>query len=67
MSVAIIGIGIHPFGRFEGVTGLDLGAHAVRQAVGDAGITWPDVQFAFGGSLAGRSAGVTNRVRPISS
>ncbi len=32
MSVAIVGIGIHPFGRFEGVTGLDLGAYAVRQA-----------------------------------
>jgi acetyl-CoA C-acetyltransferase len=57
VSVAIAGIGIHPFGRFEGATGLDLGAHAVRQALGDAGITWPDVQFAFGGSLAGSLPG----------
>jgi acetyl-CoA acetyltransferase len=38
VNVAIVGVGIHPFGRFEGVTGLDLGAHAVRQAVRDAGI-----------------------------
>jgi acetyl-CoA C-acetyltransferase len=57
MAVAIVGIGIHPFGRFEGVTGLDLGAKAVRSAIGDAGITWPDVQFAFGGSLAGSLSG----------
>ena len=56
-GVAIVGVGIHPFGRFEGKTGLDLGAHAVRQAVHDAGIEWPDVQFAFGGSLAGTLSG----------
>ena len=38
MSVAIIGIGMHPFGRFDGVTGLDLGAFAIRQALADAGL-----------------------------
>ena len=37
MNVAIVGVGIHPFGRFEGVTGLDLGAYAVRQAVARRG------------------------------
>jgi acetyl-CoA acetyltransferase len=57
MNTAIVGIGIHPFGRFEGMTGLDLGAYAVRQALRDAGIEWPDVQFAFGGSLAGSLSG----------
>jgi acetyl-CoA acetyltransferase len=57
VSVAIIGIGIHPFGRFEGATGLDLGAYAIRQALADAGLTWTDVQFAFGGSLAGSLPG----------
>ena len=57
MSVAIIGIGIHPFGRFEGATGLDLGASAIRQALADAGLAWTDVQFAFGGSLAGSLPG----------
>ncbi len=51
MNVAIVGVGIHPFGRFEGPTGLDLGAYAIRQAVADAGLTWPDMQFAFGGSM----------------
>ena len=51
MDVAIVGIGIHPFGRFEGVSALDMGAHATRAALADAGIEWSDVQFAFGGSL----------------
>jgi acetyl-CoA C-acetyltransferase len=63
MGVAIVGVGIHPFGRFEGVTGLDLGAYAVRQAVRDAGVEWPDVQFAFGGSLAGLLPGSDESVQ----
>jgi acetyl-CoA acetyltransferase len=63
MNVAIVGVGIHPFGRFDGVTGLDLGAYAVRQAVRDAGIEWSDVQFAFGGSLAGLLPGSDESVQ----
>ena len=49
-EVAIVGIGISPFGRHEGVSGLTQGATAVRRAVTDAGIAWNDVQFATGGS-----------------
>jgi len=49
-DVAIVGLGLHPFGRFDGVTGVDMGVYAARQALGDAGITWDDLQFAFGGS-----------------
>jgi acetyl-CoA acetyltransferase len=49
-DVAIIGVGLHPFGRFEGVTGIDMGAVAIRRALADAGIEWRQVQFAFGGS-----------------
>src|SRR5918996_6565558 len=49
-DVAIVGIGLHPFGRFEGVSGLDMGAYAVRQALRDAGTEWKDVGTAFGGS-----------------
>ena len=55
-GVAIVGIGIHPFGRFEGMTGLEMGAYAARQALRDAGIEWSDVQFAFGGSAASGAA-----------
>ena len=55
-DVAIVGIGIHPFGRHEGVSGMEQGAFAVRQACKDAGIEWKDVQFAFGGSAAAGAA-----------
>ena len=51
MDVAIIGIGIHPFGRFDDLSALDMGVTAARQALSDAGVAWGDVQFAVGGSL----------------
>ncbi|MGY1739433.1 MULTISPECIES: thiolase family protein [unclassified Blastococcus] len=49
-DVAIIGIGMHPFGRTPGVSGRAQGAHAARAALRDAGLRWPDLQFAVGGS-----------------
>lgn len=52
----VIGIGIHPFGRTEGRSGLEQGAFAVRAALADAQLEWPDIQAAFGGSdSAGRA------------
>lgn len=51
-DVCIVGIGIHPFGRTDGVSGLDQGVFAVRQALKDAGVEWPQIQFAYGGSDA---------------
>ena len=39
-EVAIIGIGMHPFGRHDGVTGMEQGAVAVRAACKDAGLEW---------------------------
>jgi acetyl-CoA acetyltransferase len=50
VDVAIVGIGMHPFGRTEGVSGRDQGAHAARAALADARVGWGDVEFAFGGS-----------------
>jgi acetyl-CoA C-acetyltransferase len=50
-DVAIIGVGLHPFGRFGPRSAIDMGADAVRAALADAGIAWSDVQFAFGGSF----------------
>ena len=49
-DVAIVGVGLHPFGRFPGVPALAMAADAVRAALGDAGMAWSDVQVAFGGS-----------------
>jgi len=52
-DVAIVGIGMHPFGRHDGVSALDQGVVAARAALADAGIQWVDVQFAAGGSRDG--------------
>jgi hypothetical protein len=49
-EIAVVGAGIHPFGRHEGVSGLAMGVHAVRAALHDAGVAWGDVQVAYGGS-----------------
>jgi acetyl-CoA acetyltransferase len=50
MDVAIVGVGMHPFGRFAGVSGIEMGAIAVRRALADAGVEWREIQFAFAGS-----------------
>lgn len=55
-DVFIVGVGIHPFGRTPGLSGLQQGVFAVRQALDRAGLSWPDVQFAFGGSDAAGNA-----------
>ena len=55
-DVYIVGVGIHPFGRTEGVSGRQQGAIAARAALRDAGISWSDVQVAFGGSYAAGNA-----------
>lgn len=55
-EVAIVGIGMHEFGRTDGVSGLEQGVVAVRRALADAGIQWGDAQFAVGGSMAAGQA-----------
>jgi acetyl-CoA acetyltransferase len=49
-DVAIIGVGLHPFGRFKDKTAFDMGSEAVELALQDAGVDWQDVGCAFGGS-----------------
>jgi acetyl-CoA C-acetyltransferase len=55
-KVAIIGIGMHPFGRTPGKTGLQQGIFAARQALADAGLEWKDMQFGYGGSYSSGNA-----------
>ncbi len=38
-DVAIVGAGIHPFGRHP-LSGLEQGAQATRDALADAGVDW---------------------------
>lgn len=56
MDVAIVGIGIHPFGRTPERSGLQQGAYAARHALKDAGVEWKDMQFGFGGSVSAGNA-----------
>jgi acetyl-CoA acetyltransferase len=51
MKVAIAGVGIHPFGRFDGVSNTEMGVHAVRAALSEAGS--PAFQAAFCGTAYG--------------
>ena len=48
-DVAIIGVGLHPFGRFD-KSAVEMGADAIRLALADAKLDWKDIQFGFGGS-----------------
>jgi acetyl-CoA acetyltransferase len=49
IDVAIIGVGLHPFGRFD-KTAMQMGAEAIQAALVDAKVDWKDIQFGFGGS-----------------
>jgi acetyl-CoA acetyltransferase len=46
-DIAIIGIGMHPWGKW-GKNFVEYGVVAARKALKDAGITWKDVQFVSG-------------------
>ncbi len=52
-EVRIAGVGLHPFGRFEGVTATDMGVVAVRAALAEAGLGVHDVEAAFCGTAYG--------------
>ncbi len=49
-DVAIIGVGLHPFGRFPGKSAIDMGAEAIHSALRDAGLNWEQIQIAIAGS-----------------
>jgi len=52
-EVHIAGIGLHPFGRFEGKPVTDMAVQAVRDALADAGLGRGDFQAAFCGTAYG--------------
>ena len=56
MRVAIVGIGIHPFGRTPERTGVEQGGYALRLALKDANVAWKDIQFGYGGSYSAGNA-----------
>ncbi len=50
-DIAIIGVGIHPFGRYQDRSALEMGAVAIGRALRDAGVDWSDVGSLYAGSL----------------
>jgi acetyl-CoA C-acetyltransferase len=50
-KIAIIGVGLHPFGRYDDRSALEMGAVAINRALRDAGIDWKQVQSLYAGSL----------------
>lgn len=61
-DVMVAGVGVHPFGRFDGKSYEDLGQEAVKAALKDAGdIPWRSVEAAFCGTMHG-GTGAGHRV-----
>ncbi|MGP0032394.1 MAG: thiolase family protein [Acidimicrobiales bacterium] len=52
-NVVITGVGLHPFGRFEGVSTTDMGVAAVRAALAQAEVGRGGFQAAFCGTAYG--------------
>ncbi|CAN5423680.1 thiolase family protein [soil metagenome] len=50
-EIAIIGVGLHPFGRYDDRSALEMGAVAINRALRDAGVQWADVGGLYAGSL----------------
>jgi acetyl-CoA acetyltransferase len=51
--VSVVGVGMHPFGRFDGVSTTELGVAAVRSALTEAGVGKGGFQAAFCGTAYG--------------
>ncbi|TAM65188.1 thiolase family protein [Mycobacterium sp.] len=49
-GVAIVGVGLHPFGRYGDKLCLQMGAEAAQAALADAGTEWSRIQAAYVGS-----------------
>ena len=52
-EVVVTGVGMHPFGRFDGVSTTDMGVAAVRAALREAGVGRGGFQAAFCGTAYG--------------
>lgn len=44
-EVAVIGVGMHPFGKFPNKSPMQIGCEAILNALDDAGLQWSDIQY----------------------
>lgn len=61
-DIYVVGAGIHPFGRHEGVSGADQAVVATRAALADAGLGWDKIDVAVGGSNTGKPDSLVARL-----
>jgi acetyl-CoA acetyltransferase len=64
-EVCVIGVGIHPFGRFPEKTFVDLGAKATLGALKDANVGWKQIQAAYCGSVYSGSGAGSNMLSEV--
>ncbi|MGA2110148.1 MAG: thiolase family protein, partial [Syntrophorhabdales bacterium] len=70
-EVAIAGVGLVKFGRYDGRKGRprrlypDLGGEAIRRALVYAGMEWKEIQAAFGGTYYGGLGGTHQCVAKV--
>ena len=48
-EVSIVGVGLHPWGKFKDKTFIEIGTVAIANALKDADIDWKDIQAIFSG------------------
>ncbi len=64
-EVAIIGVGIHKFGRFDNKTYLELGQEAAQMALKDANLEWKDIQMAYLSKMYLPATSVARILKPL--
>lgn len=50
-DIYVAGVGMHPFGRFAGVSPVEIGQTAIKQALADASTPWSEVDAAYCASM----------------
>ena len=58
-DVFVVGVGLHPWGRFPDKGWVEMAADVIHDAVDDAGVRWPDIEaMACGAMQWGGSTGI---------
>ena len=47
-EIAVLGVGMHKWGKFPGKSFVDIGVEAARTALDDSGVDWDEIQFLSG-------------------